>query len=330
VVSNANVNAILDSLSRDDLFEIQDVLKKALASYTADPSRIPERIVVKREDLEAVHLFMPSFADRVGIKTLGGSKEGFKGMVSVMDENNGELLGVVNAFSLTAFRTALASSLALTKFVDAGLVSGKDQHITVFGNGAQAYWHVKLTLLLYPSLFNSVLISVRTVDNEKTLDLLKELSREFPTVTFEASSIEDTKLDKSSVIYGCIPSTEPGIRFDLLSTTHFTFISMIGSYKPHMFECDDEIVEHALQNGKIIIDSKDHTLHEAGELIKNGVVPTQCIELGELDNYDAKDITHSQRFVLTKIVGLSIMDVSVATDILNRSVELKLGVDVEF
>ena len=58
--------------------------------------------------------------DEVGLKVIsGGPGNNSKGWdskdVLIMDEITGQLKAVINANNLTAFRTALASSLGLTK-----------------------------------------------------------------------------------------------------------------------------------------------------------------------------------------------------------------------
>lgn len=326
VISDSQVKSLLSQLTKDGVYRFQDVLKRALEKYHQDPTLIPERIVINREDTDAVHIFMPSFAERVGVKTLGGSKEGFKGAVSILNQANGELLGVLNAQTLTAFRTALASSIPLMKFFNS---QEKEQLLTVFGNGLQAYWHVRLTLVLFGDNFRKVQIAVRSI-NDKSKEIKNTLAQEFTNVEFELLDQGKVDLSSSSVIYGCIPSTEPLIQFGNLNKSSQTFISIIGSYKPHMAEVDNDIVQSALSNGKIIVDSYEHTLAEAGELIKGNVKVQNVVEIGELDNFKKSQISADNGLVLAKIVGLSIMDISVGTEILKVSQERDIGTEVEF
>lgn len=334
IISDAQVNQLLSNLTPETIATYQTVLSEALTQYHFDPSLIPQRIVLSKPQIsEATHIFMPSFtSSSTGIKTLGGSKEGFKGAVMVLDKDNGELKGVVNASTLTAFRTALASSLALKKFFQR---DQKGQVMSCYGNGAQAFWHIKLTLALYPGCFSKVQIVVRA-KNAKSEGLYKSLQSEFQDVEFQlvesGGSASVVDLSTSSVIYGCVPSTVPAIHLDQLSKTQQVFISIIGSYKPNMFEVDDAIVLKAKTSGKIIVDSYEHTLAEAGELIKNRIDQRHVLELGELEYIAKEDIVDFNRsnLVLTKIVGLSIMDVAVAGFVLEQATKQDLGVELEF
>jgi ornithine cyclodeaminase/alanine dehydrogenase-like protein (mu-crystallin family) len=326
VISEEKIRQLLTQVDAAGVLGFQKVLSNALLKYNKDPSLIPERIVVNRPELDTVHLFMPTFAQRVGIKTLAGSKEGFKGAVMIIDETNGDLKGVLNAMTLTAFRTALCSTLPLMKFFQDEV---QDQVMTVFGNGLQAYWHVRLTLILFPEQFSTVQIAVRS-NNDKSKELSEQLSGEFTNVEFKLCDEQEVDLTSSTVIYGCVPSSQPRILFDKLDLSHKVYISIIGSYKPHMFEVDDKIVQTALQNGKIIVDSYEHTLHEAGELIKNGVTAKNVVEIGELESVTKEQVNNGESLTLVKIVGLAIMDVSVGTEILERAEKFDIGTTVEF
>lgn len=327
ILSDAQIREILDALNDKEIEQFQKVLTSALTKYNNDPSLIPERIVVNRPELDGtVHLFMPAFADRVGVKTLAGSKEGFKGAVLVIDETNGVLKGVLNAMTLTAFRTALASTVPLMRFIDSDV---KGQVMTVFGNGLQAHWHVKLAMKLFPGLFQNVQIAVRSI-NEKAIQLSEELQQEFKDVEITLVDENSVDLSASSVIFGCVPSTQPRILFNKLQLNKKVYISIIGSYKPHMSEVDDAIVQHCLKNGKIIVDSYEHTLHEAGELIKNGITADDCVEIGELHKVTNERVNSGDNLTLCKIVGLAIMDVSVGTEILQRADLSDVGTLVDF
>lgn len=62
---------------------------------------------------------------------------------------DGTAFGFINAEELTAFRTALASSLLMSR-------RSKVRTITVFGSGKQAYWHIRLALMLHGATLRMV------------------------------------------------------------------------------------------------------------------------------------------------------------------------------
>lgn len=71
-----------------------------------------------------------------------------------------------------------------------------------------------------------------------------------------------------------------------------------------------------------MVDSKEHTLLEAGELIDSNVQPHQLQEIGLLEKDKLQTIRcemNNRTITLCKIVGLSIMDICVAKKLLEVS-----------
>lgn len=311
-------------------------LSLGLITYLKDASKIvPPRIAQSsnNKDSDTTHLFMPCISpNEVGIKVISGGPSnnakglGFTGCVLVINEISGEVEALINATNLTAFRTALASFLGIYTVV-------KTQDllpaITVFGVGLQAYWHVRLALTLYPQEIKTVNIVNRTLKNaEKLVD---RLSKEFKNIEFnafsykETSQLESIKLQclNSSLIFGCSPSTEPIILQEYINPNpkYVKFISLIGSYKPHMIELDLKVIRGLKDNGiKILVDSKEHCLHEAGELIQGEVNEDGLVEIAELYEKDvAQSTVDKNNLTVQKIVGLSIMDLNIGKYIVDNS-----------
>ncbi|KAG2733938.1 hypothetical protein G9P44_003463 [Scheffersomyces stipitis] len=336
LLTDADVITYLNSnLTKNSLAKFQNVLIEGLKTYKQNPDKVvPPRIaqMSNNEDSDTTHLFMPCISpNEVGIKVISGGAGnnakglGFQGCVLVLDEITGSLNALVNAKSLTAFRTALASTSGLTKVIpydweEVELLP----ELTVFGVGAQAYWHVKLILTFYKEKITTVNILNRSLTNaEKLCDRFRV---EHPDVVFNEFSYEGDKSEftghirNSSIIIGCTPATSPVILNDYINQDpkYHKFISLIGSYKPHMIELDLAVIEQFKSTGTaILVDSKEHTLHEAGELIQADFDADHLIEIGELydpDNYLPPKLftLHANNVVVQKIVGLSIMDLSIA------------------
>src|SRR5690606_22884140 len=92
----------------------------------------------------------------------------------------------------------------------------------------------------------------------------------------------------ADAVFCCTPSTQPLFPGSYLTIhddgrTHGKkrFISMIGSYKPHMQEVDSETLLSGEKN-KVLVDSRDACLAEAGELINAGVGAERLVEIGTL------------------------------------------------
>ncbi|KAI5955568.1 hypothetical protein KGF57_003701 [Candida theae] len=326
VIRDHDVKAFLNKeLTKESIVnQFLPVLARGLSSYASNPNGIvPPRTVQPSNNSESdtTHVFMPCISpNEVGLKVITGGPSnnakglGFQGSVIILNEITGELDAVINAACLTAFRTALASVLGLTRVLPVDSETTLPE-LCVFGVGQQAYWHVKLALLLYRGKISRVSILNRTLKNAERLR--DDLVKEFVDVDFEAFSFEDEEkfrphIENSGIIFGCTPSTSAVIKQDYLNKNpkFKKFISLIGSYKPNMIELDLDFMHHLKKDGvNVIVDSKEHTLHEAGELIQSGYTSNQLIELHEL--YDVEDfnsVTDSYGITVQKIVGLSIMD----------------------
>ncbi|KAL5359643.1 hypothetical protein BJX96DRAFT_148824 [Aspergillus floccosus] len=226
-----------------------------------------------------------------------------QGSVTLLD---GESLpfGLINAHELTPFRTALTSTMVFNK-------RKKVRTIVVFGAGKQAYWHIRLALVLRGADIKRVFIINRSFDRAAQLlrdiyapenaDWRGEVKFSAVSTDFgEYSRVIHDALRKADAIFCCTPSVTP-----LFPAHHLTsregrrkgrLISAIGSYKPHMTELDPEILreevnvqhshrhfhKHVKRSGVVVVDSLDAALKEAGEIIQAEVKPNQVVELGEL------------------------------------------------
>ncbi|ODQ80594.1 hypothetical protein BABINDRAFT_7308 [Babjeviella inositovora NRRL Y-12698] len=338
VFNDYEIDSYLLSLNSQHIQRYQRILADVLLAYAADPTIIPQR-TVEQTMLGPTHLFMPTTGADVGIKVLTSSQEGFKGATFIFSPLNGELQCVLNAYTLTAFRTALATTLALVKVQP---ISGyrENESLIVFGVGPQSFWHVKLTVTLYPGRFSTVYVANRTVYNAERF-ITEKFSSAFGGIRFVPLSTvsQDAEVGQAvaecSVIFGCTPSTVPVIRGEWLYASRklsyegSKFIGLIGSYKPHMMEIDSELVECYTQEHSFIVDSKEHTLHEAGEFISNSIDGTKLVEVSEL--WGESDHNFSLlKLVICKMVGLAIMDVAVGSQVMKDNVTSDAGVSVAF
>jgi ornithine cyclodeaminase/alanine dehydrogenase-like protein (mu-crystallin family) len=221
---------------------------------------------------------------------------------------NGKPFGFVNAESVTAFRTALASSLLMIRRT-------KIKTITVFGTGQQAFWHVRLALLLRGSTIKKVHFFNRDF-NKRSTDLLKHFYG-YGNAIKQQEGWQDCKFDLTGMRYGEVdrllkdyvraadmiicttPSTEPLFDHKILTNAEGRkrprLIIAVGSYKPHMIEVPPEVLAQAVkvhgvahhfqkraeEGGVIVVDTLA-CLKEAGELVDAGIEAYETVELGEL------------------------------------------------
>ena len=220
----------------------------------------------------------------------------------------GEAAGILHAGTITAFRTALASLCLVSK-------RSHVHTLTVFGSGGQAYWHIRLALMLRGATIRQVNIVNHKVSPHCSGLLDKFLSipaatkaREGwahckfgPILTPEDEEYErllENQVVAADVIFCCTPATQPLFKGTWL-TTHEArlkgrLVVAIGSYKPEMKELPAEIImqavkkhhehskwihhRHAREGGALVVDTIEGALMESGEVIDAGLEPEQLIE----------------------------------------------------
>jgi ornithine cyclodeaminase/alanine dehydrogenase-like protein (mu-crystallin family) len=221
----------------------------------------------------------------------------------------GEPTGFLNAEEITAFRTALSSSLLISR-------RSTLKTITVFGAGRQAFWHIRLTLLLCGKGLKTVNIINRSFGERARLllrsfyhvDAATKKHEGWANVKIGLMTPEYGEYDRliheqirnADVIITTVPSTSPLFDPAILTSTEGRrkgrLIIAIGSYKPFMIELPTEIItqavrpigehrhfhRHALEGGVVIVDSLTACMREAGEIIQAQLTPKQLVEVGEL------------------------------------------------
>ncbi|KAF2642612.1 NAD(P)-binding protein [Massarina eburnea CBS 473.64] len=227
-----------------------------------------------------------------------------RGSLTLLDRD-GAPRAMLNAEEITAFRTALASTMMFKKRHNV-------HDVLVFGAGKQAYWHIRLALLLRGPEIHRLNIINRSFDRaQQLIDKLYssptgdgvELARPKKQIITnghrEYERLLKATVRESSVIFCTTPSLSP-----LFPASHLTnpegrkkgrYVSLVGSYKPHMIEIHPDILKqnvapdhgrhhhkHAAEGGAVIVDSVEACLKEAGEIIQAGLSGHELVEVGEL------------------------------------------------
>lgn len=341
IITDREVSEFFLAADRRTHLEFLQELEIALQRYSTNPSIIPARIKAHTPSGSTVHLYMPVIDDVYsGVKTLGynaNSNMGFVGSINVTDADSGALFGTLEAKQVTGIRTALTSCIGLFRQLNK-FKSVSQINCTVFGGGLQAFWHVFFAVQLFKGHCDAFKVNILYRRNPMDLDpLLKainsqEAAPKVVTAQFALSDRANVRkcVANSHVIFGCIPSEIPSLQFEDLAVpsteVEHVYVSLIGSYQPHMHECDSEtIAQFKGQGTPIIVDSKEHTPLESGELYDNRVYREQLVEIGELAGSTVpifKCPTSAKTVTLCKIVGLAIMDICVSKRLLEISSSL--------
>jgi ornithine cyclodeaminase/alanine dehydrogenase-like protein (mu-crystallin family) len=293
ILTNTQVSSILHSLTLEQIQEFQTTLAEALHTYSTEASENslihqPERTKITLNNGNTT-LFMPSSNTETSgmkvvtlpaVKTKNDSSDSLTrtladaqlnepkpakplvGSLTLYD-STGSPMALLNAAEITAFRTALASTMLLMKRKTV-------HHLTVFGAGKQAYWHIRLALILRPGEIHRVNVINRSF--ERGSELLKKFYKEgsgpggigkmAEGVKFSILSREYGEFDRvlkedirsSDVIICTTPSTSPLFPKELLTDTGAKLKSrlliLVGSYKPHMMEVHPDILRQVVEPKK--------------------------------------------------------------------------------
>jgi ornithine cyclodeaminase len=327
----------LKILTRDDvakavnMAEAIETVKKAFIQLSSGKAEMPLRTQVPVEKRKGVTLFMPAYladSDAMGAKIVSVFPNNQErklptvhAVVIVVDVETGRPTAVMDGTYLTALRTGAASGVATD------LLSRKDARVVaIFGAGTQSRTQLE------------AICTVRSIEKVWVYDVMpraagayveemKEQGIPIPADIFAAESPKQA-VSEADVICAATTSSRPVFNnSDLKPGVH---INGVGSYTPEM----QEIPAPAVVQSKVIVDSRQAALAEAGDLIiaiDGGLISDKHIhgEIGELAAGKISGRESEEETTFFKSVGLAVQDVSVAELVLRRTNELGIGLDVD-
>ena len=230
-----------------------------------------------------------------------GASAGIPGVNLLFSDETGAVTHVVNSTLLTALRTAtgslLSSVLALAptrSTVRCGVV---------FGDGAQAIFHVWLHMRYFTQLKDITLVvgSHRPLTDAELSDKRDQFTTKLrsllatgegagagdvPSIRVVSGTDEaevDAAVRWSELVFTCTPSTKA--LFGGAALEGRTHVCAVGSYQPHMCELPPSLVRSAATQGSLWVDSTAACADEAGCLLQAlppQQLDEQVVELGSL------------------------------------------------
>jgi Predicted ornithine cyclodeaminase, mu-crystallin homolog len=319
---------ILKANDVEKLFDYKKAIEKLKEAFllhfkgkTVNPLRTSLRI-----DKGNVMLFMPTYIhekNQLGIKIVSSFENNLKvglpliiGHVLIFDGKTGYLRALIDGSMITKLRTAATSALATD------YLSRKDSKtLGIFGSGVQAESHA----FAISEIRNIELIKICSRNEIKAKNLCNLIEKNKGIKSIYAKPDEVAKCD---IIVTATTSATPV--FEGIIVNEGTHINAIGSHTPETREIDDDLV---LKCNKIVVESKEAALFEAGDLIipiRKGLIKSeQIIELGEIIAGNKKGRESSLEITLFKSVGLAIEDVLVANYIYEEALKRGVGINIE-
>ncbi len=262
----------------------------------------------------------------VGIKVVtvfpgnhGTEFDSHQGAVLLFEMENGSLLAVIDASSITAIRTAAVSGLAtrLLAREDAG-------DLALLGTGVQGRTHLEAILAVRP------LRCVRawSPTPERLARFADEQSAKHGIEVEAAASAEDA-VRGADIICTVSSAKEPILFGDWIEAG--AHINTAGSSVKFTRELDTA----AVVKSKLFVDRRESTLNEAGDFLfskQEGAIDDDHIvgEIGEILLGDCAGRESDDEITLFKSLGLGVEDLASAHHIYNKAVEQGAGVRADF
>lgn len=304
-----------------------EVMKRAFGQLSAHQADVPLRTRLQTD--QGLLLLMPAFmrqSRELAFKMVsiwdenpGKGLPAVIALATVIDPDTGMPLALLNGEALTAIRTGAGGGLA------ADLLARPDAAVVaVFGAGVQARAQLEAICAVRP--VREVRIISRTATSAEAFAEAVWHWPAAPKVLLPASP--SAAVRGADIILAGTTSTTPV--FDGHDLSPGTHITGVGSFAPHMQEVDEVTVQQA----KIVVDSRQASLAEAGDLIiplQKGLISEASIhaELGEIVNGHKPGRESPDEITFFKSVGVAVQDATAANEILRAAEADGLGVLVE-
>jgi ornithine cyclodeaminase/alanine dehydrogenase-like protein (mu-crystallin family) len=301
-----------------------EVMRSAFGQLSANQANVPLRTRLQTD--KGLMLLMPAFLSQsreLGLKMVSiwgdNPAKGLPAivaMVTVFDADTGQPLAVINGEELTAIRTGAGGGLA------ADVLARPDSRVvTVFGSGVQA--RAQLAAVCEVRQIGEVRILGRSPASVDKFAAEIEQWPNAPQTVKVAGSRRDA-VQGADIVITATNSEKPV--FDGRDLSPGTHITAVGSYAPHMQEVDEVTVQYS----KIVVDSVQACLSEAGDLLvplEKHIISKLDIhgELGAIINGEIPGRESRDEITYFKSVGVAVQDAAAAGAVLRVAQEQELG-----
>jgi ornithine cyclodeaminase/alanine dehydrogenase len=306
--------------------DVMEIVEEGFRQFALGNVKMPLRPTIRIERSNGLLTYMPAYIggiDALAVKVVSIYPDNptyhqlptIQGTVLMNDPETGALLSIMEGGFITAMRTGAVSGLA-TKYL-----AKKDAKVAgIFGCGVQAR-----TQLLAVN-------EARRLESVKAYDPLpdvsemfcEEMSRRLDIEMIQADTPEDVVTDSDIIITATV-SKEPVFKGEWLESG--SHVNGVGSHHgPGWRELDETTIKRA----KIVVDSKEACLKEAGDIvdpIQMGIVSHEHIyaELGEIIIGKKKARIDDQEITVFKSVGLALQDAATSIKAYENAKRLNVG-----
>lgn len=299
---------LLDDDAVQAVFDWTTAIQAVRAAYLADgaPGRYPARTIARADQVSMRVLSgIPGGSELMGLKIIAGTRSTrrFSYVIALFDQRSADLVALLDASSVTGYRTAATSALA----VDLLTAEPEPLTVAVIGSGFEAKKHVR-ALATIRTLDRVTVYSPRPESRARFAAELADLG--VPVVP--ADNAEAAVAGAQLVVCAARSYDETPILRGAWLRPGMTVVS-IGSTVPGQREVDPEVIARA---GLVIADVPGEVLHETGDLIAaraEGVdADSKTASLTDLVAGRHPGRADPAHIVLYKSVGSALQDLAVA------------------
>jgi len=249
-------------------------------------------------------------------KNIEINKPTTQAVISLIDVNTGELIGIIDGSLITGMRTGATTGIA-TKY----LSKKNSSKLSILGSGFQS----KFQLMAICSVRHIKEIFINSPSINSKSDYIHELEDLLDIPIIIEKNI--TKLLNTDILV--TSTTSPTPLFDGNLLDNGIHINCIGAHTKETREVDLRTIEKS----KVVVDERSAALREAGELIipiQNGEITDNIIyaELAEIVSGQKPGRLTDDEITLFKSMGLSLEDISTAKFVFDKAIEKGLGQNI--
>lgn len=309
--------------------EVISAIEEGFKEHALGTVRMPVRTILSCERYKGQMLTMPAYVggniDALGQKTVSVYPNNptmnlptIQAVVQLLDPKTGSPLAIMDGTYMTAMRTGAVSAVA-TKY----LARQNSKIATIFGAGVQSATQL------------SGICQVRKIQHAYVYDIDKKRATEFAirmsdTLKTEVEPTENVEeaVQNSDIISCATTSKTPVLKGEWLKEG--THINGVGSFVASTRELDTS----AVTKSKVVVDSREAAMEEAGDLIipikEKTITPDHIwAELGDIIIGEKPGRETDKEITFFKSVGLSLQDISTASLVYKKAMQSGIGTKID-
>jgi len=305
-----------------------DLMAETLRTTSRGDAVLPLREMVWLPDRSGLLGLMPGYLGSpraLGLKVVsvmpgnhGTEFDAHQGVVILFDVENGRLLAVIDATSITAIRTAAVSGAATRS-----LAREDARDLAILGSGVQARTHLEAMAAVRPLRR----ARVWSRDPERARSFAERESRRFD---FPVEPVADAPaaVRGADLICTTTASREPVLEGDWIAPG--AHVNAVGA----CFAACRELDTRAVVRSRLYVDRRESALNEAGDFLiprAEGAIGDDHIvgEIGEVFLGRVPGRRSTEEITLFKSLGIAVEDLAAAHHIHRTALERGAGAAIE-